>query len=240
MGRSCENSTDVHRSTLNATQSPLLRLPAELRTKIWELLYSDIIINTYMGDHPEIKYIPVACPDRPCLVSKQFWAETSHIFLSTCTFRFYAARTFHHFALSQNITVARIRKIWIRCFLGHLDNRINCSKRWAQALASVLGRFRGLEGVHLYFLIDYDDIASWDGRDIMNHANRSSKATKLSAIIRSFQQHNLMGGLTTVKVVGLGAAIYAATSSALSVTIRSHLLDHHPRRVSQPATNKSQ
>ncbi|KAF3032145.1 hypothetical protein E8E11_001785 [Didymella keratinophila] len=92
----------VDLTTQNSLQSPLLRPPAELRNKIWKFTYQDqelLILQSYVTERVEYD---LGDGEIPRLVSKQFWAEASKVFLDTCTLVFHDPLLCH---LSQPATL---------------------------------------------------------------------------------------------------------------------------------------
>lgn len=153
----------------NSRASPLLRLPAEIRNKIWRMAYGDM----EMCVEPGFREIPYAHLDPaialrpvrkgrqsepPSLVSRQYWAEASAVYLGTCSFVFSNYRTFRTFVASGGSIIARVRRIAIYVTLGYdeedkgepyfVDEDECDGMDWADALAETsTARLPSLEGV---------------------------------------------------------------------------------------------
>jgi hypothetical protein len=134
-------------------QSPLLRLPAELRNAIWELAYSDRRIEVSLrntgkrsgkrsGKH--IRLFLYFEGSAPGLVCKQHRAEVFPIFMQTCTFSFNDDSALGKFLTTGSSVLAQVRRIAIRLDLIRIfDSRyghyidISDAKDWACALRDV-------------------------------------------------------------------------------------------------------
>ncbi|KAJ8119131.1 hypothetical protein OPT61_g16 [Boeremia exigua] len=195
----------------NTLDSPLLRLPAELRNLIWTFAFGDQIIlvrgsrSSYDAENHLVDFrsldafssfrhatLKVAESSfTPKLVCRQFWAETSQVFLSSCTFRVDHAHDFRKLALSKQPVVPKIRRLMI-C-LGSRTH--NFPMYWHDVFtSSLVGRFTSLEGV------TFTGEVCWGpkrgGLDVMNGSHW--KMRHLPNTIRSFQQHKLRENLTLV------------------------------------------
>jgi len=238
--------TDTLRTLHNATQSLLLRLPAELRYAIWEIAFGNrmIYVDAYHyphgPDYSSVDFTPYdeVCTDAvgerdrpvtPQLVCRQFWTETSQVFLSSCTFRVDYPYAFRAFALSEHSAVSRVRRLMIHVGGGSH----NFPMYWHTVLtSSLVGRFVSLEGLNftgkVYWLPqkglrDLDVMGSW-----------LWKTRKLPSVIHSFQQHKLKAELTSVIFEPeLRAHEPPGDTEPINGAIREHLLQHRPRRLSK-------
>jgi hypothetical protein len=68
-------------------------------------LYFVVYDAVYEGDYSPIS---ASFSELPQLVSRQFWAETSQVFYSTCTFRYNYECDLQRFALSDLPIVPRV------------------------------------------------------------------------------------------------------------------------------------
>ncbi|KZM22091.1 uncharacterized protein EKO05_0007876 [Ascochyta rabiei] len=231
----------------NALQSRLLYLPAELRNAIWTLVYGDMMVVVDSTSHtPENErsvkltfdtyeeasgeeFLPVARASAPKLVCRQFWAETSSVFLDSCTVRTASGEAFRALALSKQPIVQRVRKLIIT---SKKIRAWDFPRSWANYFtSSIVGRFRNLQGVGLYTSVYYHD--GLYQTDVLNDAVWKSK--KLPAIIRSFQQHKLHPALTSVNYITCEHSYDVEDEKPILVgeAIRTELLKYHPRRLSR-------
>jgi hypothetical protein len=132
----CGQQTHMFITTRTSTDSPLLRLPAELRNQIWAYTYGGLTIHVTAQNG-----LPLSLPKqlvwRQCvkdgahqgrcrcfrtmnaksnlvpIISKQFWAESSGIFFTSNTFHFQEAQPLRRLAISNPQFVERVSDIWI-------------------------------------------------------------------------------------------------------------------------------
>ncbi|KAF3032149.1 hypothetical protein E8E11_002574 [Didymella keratinophila] len=158
-------------TAVDACESPLLRLPAELRISIWTYAFGDkmvvvdktlideenyalcfVVYNAvYEEEHPPTT---VSFPALLQLVSRRFWAETSEVFPSTCTFRFNCEFNFRRFALSNLPIVPRVRRImvyarpcWSSGWWNHFGSHVPYDPDGITCMYYMVGNLKILEGV---------------------------------------------------------------------------------------------
>jgi hypothetical protein len=232
----------------NSTQSPLLRLPAELRNKIWDYAYGNSVVNVnrvmYIGK--DLSYTSCQehgvgqdrtnCHGKKCskpvkvpMVSKQFWYEAVAAFLESNTFEFDNPHALRKFAMSGLPHVAGIRRISIRSSDGLAYALDYWRKAWA---ASVVEQMGGLRGVDLQLGLHHHDARELQKSIMKRPYGRLGNVPKM---IRSFQQHQLNDRHTTVNLVEFRWERGPTPNTSyhtLAEAIRVELLDHHPRRLS--------
>jgi hypothetical protein len=212
-------------------QSPLLRLPAELRNAIWELAYSDRRIEVSLrntgkrsgkrsGKH--IRLFLYFEGSAPGLVCKQHRAEVFPIFMQTCTFSFNDDSALGKFLTTGSSVLAQVRRIAIRLDLIRIfDSRyghyidISDAKDWTCALRDVShlsDKLESLEGVQISAKFADLRQAVWE-------------EVGLSEIVRFFQQYRLKEELTSCEVTVFKDGDEDRLAQ-LSVEIREHLLDY--------------
>ncbi|XPS79000.1 hypothetical protein M3J09_010994 [Ascochyta lentis] len=231
----------------NAVQSPLLRLPAELRSTIWNIVYGNMMVvihsnNQKSGHKPSFRlkfdthenvitehFLTDAPVSAPKLVCRQFWAETSEVFLKSCTVRTASRKAFRVLALSEQPIVQRVQKLIIAYARTWPSD---FPRSWANYLtSSLVGRFKNLRGVEMYLWV----VHGYQLRrtDVLN--DDLWKSNKLPAIIRSFQQHKLEPALTSVNYLPYRWVHETAwnASTVINEAIRTELLKYRPRRTSK-------
>ncbi|KAJ4364924.1 hypothetical protein N0V95_000571 [Ascochyta clinopodiicola] len=231
----------------NVLQSPLLHLPAELRNAIWMLVYGEMMVVvdfmhiTSEGERSvELLFdiykdvstdliLPDAPTSAPKLVCRQFWAETSSVFLNSCTVRTGCGEAFRALALSKQPIVQHVRKLII---ISWMIQAWDFPRTWAKYLtSSIVGCFRSLQGVELYIRVhDHEGLGN---TDVLNDAVWKSK--KLPAVIRSFQQHKMQPVLTSVNYILCEhqGVENVKTPRVINEAIRTELLKYRPRRLSR-------
>jgi len=143
----------------------------------------------------------VSFPALPQLVSRQFWAETSEVFLSTCTFRFNYEFNFRRFALSYLPTVPRVRWImiyarpcWSSGWLNHFGSHVPYDPDDIIRMYYMVGNLKSLGGMkfsaELVWLFDESV------REPDLSVDQWAKA-EMPKIVRTFQQHRLRPDLTS-------------------------------------------
>jgi hypothetical protein len=234
----------------NAERSPLLRLPAELRNKIWEYAYSGSVVFVDLTRSISRSKMPrtlifrscqqehdlassVTCRHRACAtpfsvptVSKQFWFEAAAAFLASSTFDFEDAAVFHDFALSGRSYISRIHRISLRDLSGFGW----FGQKWHLALnSSLVALFEGLQGIHLGLAMTAHEAGTFQ----RTFGTAYWMTGSLSKICRSFQQHKLDAKHTTVSVVRHTSYWPPGTvldSSRIEGIIKNRLLEHIPSR----------
>lgn len=182
---------------------PLFRLPAELRTQIWEHVYGHKTIHVALKSYnkpaeasaADLEYT-IHCKSTyphyetalslPPRVSKQFYAEATASLYATSTFSFTAPHAFRAFALSTHACVPRVQHLTIPRLTHH----------WSDALvSSLVGRLTGLRGVHLTLPYTRNRAA--------RPLPRAADATWRDywRMIRAFQQHELEAHRTEFELV---------------------------------------
>lgn len=152
-------------TTLNATQSPLLQLPPELRNNIWDYAYGNQFVRLELLEgNTKYKFGYQACirgssprfcdchngsPERPILllplVGKHFWWEVSPVFWATVMPVFTEEGALRTLLLSSHQNVAQIRHLETKIVLGDWSE----SKAWRTALSSALvDKLKNLRGGH--------------------------------------------------------------------------------------------
>lgn len=233
----------------NSISSPLLRLPAELRTKIWEFAYGDQIVEFSAHksapelDNPDVINCVAASRIGPGVIlhlrgratmprpiCKQYWSETSQAFFASATFEPNYPEALRALALSAPSWLQFLRRLVI---VGHYSSPALALRSWTGSLtSSLLGRFISLEGIVFDFAV-YQDSGLFSRLDVLN--DKQWKKTKLPTIIRAIQQHQMKPKLTTFtwKPWVYGQPNQVVDPSAINEVIRIELLKHHPRRVSR-------
>jgi hypothetical protein len=222
-------------------QSPLLRLPAELRNAIWEFAYSDkwievslrcteIIVRSRWHRPRKRRSSPFPYSEGPGpgLVCRQHWAEVIPIFLETCTFSFKDESTFEQFLTTGSSVIAQVRRIAIRLDLSHYIE-MSDAKGWSDAVrkvSHVADKLESLEGVQISaksWLLKHWTAVPFD---VLGHSVWGEVG--LSEIVRFFQQYRLKEELTSCEVTGFDDDYEDDMDrlAQLSVEIREHLLDY--------------
>lgn len=208
-------------TTQNAEESPLHRLPPELRNAIWKILYSnkDVEVNTLYNRsafkaRPALVYRIVNRyrdhaqsleeVDGPAPISKQFWAETTSIFFSSAIFEFNAAESFRVFSMTHQRQAFIPRITHLRVDSKRPSRRAFDYKShgfwstWAAALNPItLGQFNSLEGFEW-------SVTCFAGPQKMQSQNLSLAdeiwdKSKLMSIVRALQQRRLRPKLTVIQ-----------------------------------------
>jgi hypothetical protein len=219
-------------------QSPLLRLPAELRNAIWKLAYSDgwvevSLRNTGKRSGKHIRLSLYFEGSAPGLVCKQHRAEVIPIFMQTCTFSFNDNSAFKEFLTTGSSVLAQVRRIAIRLdLIRYFDRRyidMSDARGWAYALREVShlsDKLESLEGVQISAksrLLNH-----WTAVPFAVFGHSVWEEAGLSEIVSFFQQYRLKEELTSCEVTGF-EDIYEDDMdrlAQLSVEIREHLLDY--------------
>jgi hypothetical protein len=242
------------RTIKNGIDSPLLRLPAELRNRIWEQLYGGNVIHVYYRSRGLTNMVCVVCDqqDDPAktvfccsrhsasaisvpFVCKQYFGEASMTFFASNVFGVDNPTTLRAFAASNPNFIARVRQLIVQAASGSF------AASWGSVMnPSLLGHFKSLRGVSLSIPIMYHELSLLDRTNIMDDGKWKSR--KVPSVIRAFQQHRLQKDLTTVNLVPR-SYFYHWNKSGLDTdqvkvgiindTIKDLLLEHHPRRLSR-------
>jgi hypothetical protein len=245
--------TDFFRTSLNSTASPLLRLPAELRNQIWHLAFGEKILHVNVGripteteEQPQLDYTLFdsngrsyehttpnsdwSLPGAPQTVCRQYWAEASQAFFSSCALMIDEPAAFRCFVQSGEPIVSQIRRLLV--FVCDKKSH-NFPMYWQDVFNSTLvGRLTSLEGVKFSGVVYWGPHQNSTKTDVMSGYHW--KMIKMPGTIRSFQQHKLKEELTTVDFQpedptdGRASAI-----GPINEAIRENLLRHYPRRLSK-------
>ncbi|KAF1927754.1 uncharacterized protein M421DRAFT_174719 [Didymella exigua CBS 183.55] len=249
----------VDLTALNAASSPLLRLPPELRHQIWELAFGNRMIHVWSHNkyedeeqltqvfyiaHDAVCHRICGSPEwlsemgrpeatqshvKPQLVCRQLWAETSEVFLSSCTFRVSRSEDFRAWALSGHNSVPRVRRLLVHLSGGKSHNFPMYSH--ADFTSSLVGRFSSLEGVV------FTGSVYWGPREAVLNADVMGgdhwRMIHIPVIIRAFQQHKLKEELTHVTMLPKCYSHDVWDTKPYNEAIRKALLQHHPRRLSK-------
>lgn len=206
--------------TQNAIQSPLLRLPAELRNMIWDYAYSGVetdVLSQGKG------YMALVC--------NQYWAETLPLILTTSLFAFDDPKVFQAFLLSSHDHVARIGRISIRAHASLAFDQDD-TDAWGYCIYRIIAcgvekhravRLRMLEGLSLKLCSRMgEDCNIFDNIDVMNPIAGDPEwgGHELHYVIRYFQRHKSKEELTFCEVQDEGR-----DRKALEIAIRFHSLD---------------
>lgn len=235
-----------HSTAHNAINSPLLRLPGELRNRIWDLCYGDMTVgfgitqelgaanpftgNPLLGLHI-VSRRSGSRTDIPKLVCKQVWYESSQVMFATATFAINSPETCRILSKSSPIWLQYIRRLAINIdYHSLLDLR-----KWAYGLTfSLAERFTNLEGLRLYSLGWTYSLMDIISRRPDFLTDERWVSTKMPSFIRSLQQHKLKPELTTVSWTEIDIASGDTwQDSQISEVIRTELLTHRPRRKSR-------
>lgn len=169
-------------------------------------------------------------PYTPNLVCRQFWAETSQVFLSSCVFRVDHPDAFRALALSGQSVVPRITRLMVR-LSGTRSHNFPMYSHDAFT-SSLVGRLVSLEGLVFTGMVYWAPRDAATAADVMGSACWKSK--KLPVVIRAFQQHKLQANLTSVTFEPESYFVEPVwDATPYNEAIRIQLLDHHPRRLSK-------
>lgn len=239
-------AADDSRTSLNSTASPLLRLPAELRNQIWHLVFGDKMLRVSniecrhdSGKQDRLLYavfdsvnhkrpVDSSISRAPKPVCRQYWAETSHIFLTSCVVRVDWPTALKAFVKLGGPVIYRIRKLMIN------TTNLDFPGLWRNVLnSSYVGRLTSLEGVNFSGDIIYTGpLGPYLKEDVMR--GHYWRKCKMPEIIRAFQQHRLKGELTSVTIkLSPYRQLQGVDVDSINEAIRKNLLHHCPRRVSE-------
>ncbi|KAF9692720.1 hypothetical protein EKO04_009235 [Ascochyta lentis] len=247
-------------TALNAVQSPLLRLPAELRNKIWSYAYGDEFVHVDQGFSKHRLFRFHVCQhkgsSRPCgcsrntplfsipLVSKQFWWEVSASFQSSATLVFNTEDSYNvlrAFLRSAHAFLAQVRYLELLVLSEHWMYRGDL--RGYALTSALVGTMKNLQGIRLSLDFDFGPMYLLSDPDIMRSADW--KGSGIPRIIQSFRQHKLNPDKIAVdvrlsmcpwrSVLHLNGNFKPSASDLVSFeeAIKNALLDHHPRRLSK-------
>lgn len=220
----------------------MLRLPGELRRKIWAFAFGNCLVDVslchgrfrYDVYEDEISRRNRSAINTRKLVCHQFLDETTHALISTSSFKFDSAKTFYRFVLSKPQIIPYISKLRVWCRVTNvLKTRKNYIVRWAEVLtSSFIGRFKSLRNLTLTLAINLPNGLLVRDLNVMGSYNWKSK--KLPSLLRAFQQHALSRDGTTASVEyftmakGNGGSVVP-----LEKAIRDELLRYRKSRVSK-------
>ena len=235
---------DFFRTSLNSTASPLLRLAAELRNQIWHLAFGEkmlyvrarrFLVNTKeqldYTLYDSVDEQPIRGNPRhsawtvtraPQLVCRQYWAEASEAFFSSCALRVDEPTAFRGFVQFGGPIVSQICRLIVYLYQDF-------PLYWEDAFkSSLVGRLTSLEGLSFLGTVFWGPGL---GSDVMS--GWYWKIGKMPKIIRSFQQHQLKEKLTTVKFRPDSRMKDRAIVGLVNDAIRENLLRYHPLRRSK-------
>lgn len=213
----------------NSLQSTLLRLPAELRNKIWEFAFGDQTLRVHRATCPLRTRLTTCLTSNtgyfyyvPQLVSRQYWTETFDVLLKSCALSFDDARVFESFTSDLKPTVAQIRRIKITVYAGR--GFPNSTENWNYAiLRQCASPIKSLEGLHMELHVLYDEELA----DAGNIMARDKEWEDFRDIVQFFQQIKLKEGLMCVYVEDYSGSKH--DKQELSDVICKHLLDFQAR-----------
>lgn len=241
----------LYSTARNGIESPLLRLPRELRDRIWEMAYRRKKVQVYGSSRmPSVRRLYYCTTDIdsngrltkcPTLVSKQYWHETLPVFLESSVFVFTRPIHFRQFVVANEGIIKHIRQLRIFGQLAPLDpdavstwHLANAACRWAEELSySTISKFESLRGVQIDFS-EHTLVGLFHPPSMtVDHCEWIS--TGIPQIVRSLRQHSLLQELTTVTISGvlyydIDIKIVQAIRN-LEEDIRQQLLEYTPRRV---------
>lgn len=240
--------TDFFRTSLNSTASPLLRLPAELRNQIWRLAFGEKMLYvsarrdpTNRRKRPQLDYFLYDSVleqriDRttqhshrsflgaPQPVCRQYWAEASHAFFSSCALvvDYGSSTAFPIFVQFGGPIVSQIRRLIV------YDSGVTFPLSWDKVFKTALvGRLTSLEGVSVSGSLFWIPTAT-------DSLGEYFMIGPMATCIRSFQQHQLKEELTIVDLqASAGMTAPAAVVGAAKDAIRELLLRYCPLRRSK-------
>jgi hypothetical protein len=167
----------------------------------------------------------------PCLVCKQFWAETLQAMLASCTFKFTTNAAFRSLAISQRSIVRYIRRIMISSIITDINSFF---ADWCSTLTlPLVGRFDSLEGVRFELSVDYEYEKHREPAFLNN------PGWQQAAILQSFQQHRLKPDLTSV-TFELWDSFTSPAPTVVDEAIRKELLNCQAGYVSRPGEIESE
>ena len=213
-------------------QSPLLRLPAELRNIIWKLAYSDERLDVQAcccqpRHHSGLRFKGSA----PGLVCKQHWAEAAPIFLETCTFWFKDDSAFKEFLTTGSSVPAQVRRLAFHVDLILFSEERN-GKDWGNTLMKVSHlshELERLEGVHISATNWFYEAWMWQRFDLLGKDCIWS-LVGLSELVWFFQRYRLKRELTSCNITDLKKSYsekdYLDRIAQVSSDVRDHLLDY--------------
>lgn len=209
-------------------QSPLLRLPAELRNAIWKFTYSNIWLDVrarrFLPRRRSFLYFEGPTPG---LVCKQHWAEVIPIFLETCTFAFNDDSAFQEFLTTGSSVLAHVRRLAFHVDLS-LYIGMSTARDWANTLRKVShlsDELERLEGVQISAKSWV--IMPWTRQPFAVSGEPSVwEVVGLSGMVRFFQHYKLKEELTSCEVTGFEKEGDMKRLRMLSSEVRDHLLDY--------------
>lgn len=222
----------VGRTAQNSPQSPLLRLPGELRNKIWAYAYGDkyVVAESLSELHSKSW--------APDLVCKQYWAEAWPIYIDTATFVFAFAGNLTKFASSGSTLVGKVRRLSVVVSMNIHSLGEQDPKTWERTLSQYLMReLTRVEGLEL-------QLTSMPGvwNSLLPHqalVHPVMVISNLTAMIQSLQQFKWKEEHTNVRVTiskarswlghqltKMPEAEIAVWAKELEDVITGHLLDY--------------
>ncbi|KAH6625430.1 hypothetical protein C7974DRAFT_425104 [Boeremia exigua] len=227
----------------NAIQSPLLRLPAELRNKIWQLLYGDqhleVAICRWDRKDFDMEFsilrrepgLSVSW-ERPVHVPKPFcrqaWSESMAVFFSSAVFHFRDVTRLRRLisSLPHQPLVSRIQRIGLAGFILRQHEWMGLHGKLDMV---TVGKIVSLKGLEWSMVVEQEDAQLLAQ---MNH-DTLWESLQLAKMVEMFQQHKLREDLTTVTIHDYTGYPFPGNVAALSDKLRRRLLEHTPRRYSR-------
>lgn len=185
----------------NSLQSPLLRLPAELRDKIWHFAYGSEDVHCVWVDESEpngkatycVKHYGWKYPAVPKLVSRQYWAESFVVFLASYSLSFFDSNVFFNFVRSDAPIVSMVCRIDITSVMGDIRSP-DSTKSWATVLSRApTDRLTRLEGANVWIQDELGELRASDLEDMVDSDGSSDIC--ILHIIEFLRQHKLKRGL---------------------------------------------
>lgn len=171
------------------------------------------------------------CYTTPQLVSRQFWAETSEVYLSSCTFRFNFLSGFRSLALSGHTVVPRSRRVMFHISADTPDAFNFPLHSHSNFTSSIVGRFVRLEGVIFTGSVYWGPQGHITDTDLMG--GEHWRKIHMAAVIRAFQQHSLKENLTHVTLLPESRPHDVWDAKPYNEAMRKALLQYQPRRLSK-------
>jgi len=168
-------------------------------------------------------------PKLPGRVSKQYWTETSQLFVDTCIPTFDDAGAFRDFVKWDHPLVARISRVRINAVVSFWHSPVGLSSADVLSSTPTLENLQGLTfeiGFSVYVSSGHFLKAPLDGVSIMSHPMWANSG--LLDIVRYSQQHKLRRELTKCTLVSLNDDWLENKMDLpeIEATVRGLLLDY--------------
>lgn len=212
---------------------------------IFELVYGDMIVWMERNSPTSVRYEIYPNKDAqrqrlsiphlaPSLVSRQFWADASEVFIRKATFEFMGAESFRILAVEEFHLACRIRRMQFFCVISSRERALqgrntNLLSLWASVLTpSLVGRYQRLRGVQLNVYLDGRRRSLSGIVDVMTDAN--CRAIRLPDNLRSLQQHGLHHRFNNVTVDSSPPEEPPRDCEPIRRAVLTQLSVHRPRR----------